>query len=343
MNSFISNFKKHYKTVCVDLLVFFALLFICDRVIFFLIQRGEAFFYKQVSPYSLRDKFAKAGKKSDFPILILGTSRAYDGIHPLYIKKKLGMNAFKEAFVGKGPVYNYYFYREFKKNMGIPRVVLYGLDYFLYNITTQRHWMQRFNTGIINALYRHRGVSLLLANKENIDNFLNTVLNNFQKNLGRNNSLFVEQDVSLMGNYLGMAGTGDIDTREPDHYDKFFFFPYPGEEGIYFSRLLEELHRDQVTVLLISLPEYVGTYLSNKSHRPFQRAFKLYQRRYGNVHFLDYNNIRKFDLKNPEYFIDGGYGKTNSHLSRAGAKIFNGMLIEDLRKYLPDNGIQKRK
>jgi len=343
MNSFISNFKKNYKKVLLDLLAFCALFFLFDRLFFMLIQYGEASFYKHYSPYSLNDKFARIENKDEYQVLIFGTSRTYDAIHPGYIRKQLGIKAFKEAFVGKGPMYNYYFYQEYKKSMGVPRVVIYGLDYFLYNVTTARHWMQRFNQGVVNDLYYKRGISKLLANKAIIDNFCNTVLNNLQQDPEHNQNLLIERDIFQMESYLGKDNLGDMDTDKLPQYKLYYFFVYPGEEGVYFSRLLEELHRDKVTVLLVSLPEYVGTYRSNKSHRLFRRTFRAYQNKFANVHFLDYNRLKKFDLKNTAYFIDGGYGKTNSHLSRAGAEILNRMLIEDLRQYLPDNGIQKGK
>jgi hypothetical protein len=343
MNSFISNFKKQYKKVCFELLGFILLLFLFDRLLFVLIQQWESSFYRQNTTYSLNDKFAMVYKKSDYKILIFGTSRTYDAIHPWYIHNELGVRAFKEAFVGKGPMYNYYFYQEYKKQMGVPRMVIYGVDYFMYNITTERSWMQRFNADVTDTLYYNRGVSRLWANKAKIDNFFNTILNNFQKKLGGAESSQIEQNNVLMENYMGVASSGDVVTQEPPEFDKVFFFQYPGQEGIYFSRLMEDLHRDNVTVLLVSLPDYIGTYWTNKFHRQYLRAFRYYQRKYKNVHFLNYNHIKKFDIKNPEYFINGGYGKTNSHLSRAGAEILNGILLKDLRKYLPENEIQKQK
>jgi hypothetical protein len=328
--------------VVFELLLFVFLLFLFDRLLFIVIKKMESAFYKQNTTYSLKDKFAMISKKSNYKILILGSSHTYEGIHPFYFWNQLGIRTFKEAFIGKGPMYNYYFYREYKKQMGIPRMVIYGVDYFMYNISSSRSWMQRFNVDVVDALYYRRGVSVLLANKNKIDNFFNNILNNLKINLNRVEHSRIEQDHVLMEDYLGLANTGDVVTQEPPDYEKFFFFTYPGQEGVYFSRLLEELHRDNVTVLLVSLPEFEGTYRSNKSHRRFLRAFKLYQRKFANVHFLNYNRFEKFDLKNSEYFIDGGYGKTNSHLSRAGAEILNLMLIEDLRRYLPENEIKKR-
>jgi hypothetical protein len=341
MNSFICNFKKQFLRVARDLLGFILLLFLFDHLVFMLIQRSESAYYRQNITSSLKDKFAMIKDKGDYQILIFGTSRTYDGIHPLYIRDQLGVRAFKEAFVGKGPMYNYYFYQEYKKQMGIPRLVIYGVDYFMYNITTWRSWMQRFNADVIDALYYKRGVSMLLANKGKIDNLLNTILNNLQTELIQAEHVQVEQDCVLMENYLGQTVSGDVVTQEPPQYGKVFFFQYPGQEGVYFSRLLEELHRDQVTVLLVSLPDYIGTYWTNKFHRQYLRAFRYYQKKYANVHFLNYNTVKKFDLKNPEFFINGGWGKTNSHLSKAGAKVLNRLLIADLRKYLPDHENQK--
>jgi hypothetical protein len=342
MNSFISNFKKQYKKVFFELLGFILLLFLFDRLLFLLIRKGESSFYKSISTYSLNDKFAQINKKNDYKILIFGTSRTYEGIHPWYIHNQLGIKAFKEAFVGKGAMYNYYFYQEYKKNMGIPLLVIYGVDYFIFNQISERHWMQRFNMDVINAQYFRKGVFMLLANKAYIDDFCNTFLNNLQQNIWGDRKFLIEQDNALMENYLGEASAGDMDTKVPPSYKRVGFFRYPGKEGVYFSRLLEELHNDHVTVLLISLPDYIGTYWTNKFHRLYQRTFRNYQYKYNNIHFIDYNQMHVFDLTKAEYFINGGYGKTNSHLSRAGSEIVNRILLKDLRKYLPENEIQKR-
>lgn len=342
MNSFICNFKKHYKKVIPDLLGFILMFLLFDRLWIAIIQHWESSFYKSLSPYSLNDKFSQVKNKEEYKILILGTSRTLDGIHPFYFQKQLGIKAFKEAFIGKGPMYNYYFYQEYKKIMGIPRVVIYGVDYFIYFIISDRQWMQRFNEDVINAQYFRKGVFMLLTNKAHIDNFFNTFLNHLHGSLLKKPNIQVEQNHIFMENFLGHDSKGDIVTKEPSRYDKFIFYQYPGREGVYFSRLMEELHRDHVTVLLVSLPDYIGTYWTNQSHKEYLRAVRYYQRKYNNVHFLDYNHSKKFAIDNPDYFINGGYGKTNSHLSRAGAEVLNRLLLKDLRKYLPEQHMRKQ-
>jgi hypothetical protein len=343
MNSFISNFKKQGKRAFPELLGFVLFLFLFDRLLFEIIKRGEWVFYNHISPFSLSEKFSRIKNKDEYKILILGTSRTYEGIHPWYIKNELGIKAFKEAFVGKGPIYNYFFYQEYKKYFGIPRVVIYGVDYFIFNQNSEKYWMKRFNADVTDALYYDRGISMLLTNKAKIDKFSNTFLNNLQKNFLSAANFLIENDINLMEKYLGVVSPESIEIKEPPGYRRIKFFKYPGKEGVYFERLLAELQRDKVTTLLVSLPDYIGTFLTNSSQEQYQSALKYLQQKYNNVFFLNYNQVEIFDLTNPEYFINGGYGKTNSHLSRVGAEIFNHIFIKDLRKYLPENEIQKRK
>jgi len=334
MNSSISNFKKTAKQIVADLLPFVFFLFLFDRLLFMAINKGESLFYSGAQFPSLQEKFSPINNKDKYRILILGSSRTYDGIHPWYICKEFGVRAFKEAFVGKGPKYNYFFYQEYKKFMGVPRVVIYGLDFFLFNIVSERHWLKRFSAELVDVRYFKRGISLLLTNKPQIDKFSNTFFNSLKKNPWGEPNFLIERDAAQMEAYRGVVSPGIIDAVEPPRFRKVRFFSYPGQEGEYFIRLLDELRRDQVTVLMVSLPEYIGTYWTNRNHRKFLRTFRRIDRAYDNVHFFDYNDPDIFDLANTEYFIDGGYGKTNSHLSRAGSEIFNRLLLRDLRRFI---------
>ncbi len=322
------------KKALFQLLAFIFFLFFFDRLLFLGIRQSESYFYRSFSSYSLQDKFAAIKNKDEYQILILGTSRAFDGIHPSYIQNELGVRAFKEAFVGKGPMYNYFFYQEYRKTMGIPKVVIYGLDYFLFNITSERHWMKRFPADLVDARYFKGGISLLLANKPRIDEFCNSFLNHLKDDIASDPNYLKEKDQAQMQNYRGVVSPGKIDPVEPSRYRKIRFFHPPGKEGEYFKRLLDQLQRDHVKVLLVSLPEYIGTYWTNHEQVKFVRCFKLFAKGYPNVRFLHYNRPDRFDMANSSYFIDGGYGKTNSHLSSSGAEAFNRLLLHDLRRCL---------
>ncbi len=334
MSSSTSSSKGGVKKATFQLLAFIFFLFLFDRLLFQGIRRGESYFYRNFSSYSLQDKFAAIKDKDEYRVLILGTSRTFDGIHPCYIQSKFGVKSFKEAFVGKGPMYNYFFYQEYRKVMGIPKVVIYGLDYFLFNITSERHWMKRFPAEQVDSRYFQGGVSLLLANKPRIDEFSNTFLNNLTNDKAHDPNYSKERDSAQMESYLGVVSPGKIDPVEPPRFRKVRFFKFPGKEGAFFKMLLEQLRRDRVKVLLVSLPEYIGTYWTNHERDKFDRCFIKFQKEFRHVRFLQYNRPKKFDLANLSYFIDGGYGKTNSHLSSAGAEAFSQLLFRDLYRYL---------
>jgi len=336
MSSSISSSRGEVKKTFRQLLVFLFFLLLFDRLLFIAVRRAESLFYRSVLSSSLQDKFAAVQNKKEYQVLILGTSRTFEGIHPAYISAEFGIRAFKEAFVGKGPMYNYFFYQEYRKYMGVPRVVIYGVDYFQFTITSERRWMKRFPARLVDAGYFKGGVSLLLANKPRIDEFSNALLNNLKKSMASDPNYLMEKDPTRMENYRGGVSPGTIDSVEPARFRRIGFFPFPGQEGEYFERLLGQLERDGVRVLLVGLPEYFGTFRTNRRQKKFVRAFRKFTRNHKGVFFYNYNLLEKFDLFRADFFIDGGYGKTNSHLSSAGAEVLNRMLVRDLRRHLAE-------
>ena len=334
MNSSTSSFKARAKKAVGQLLAFIFFLFLFDRLLFLGIRSGESRYYGSISSYALEDKFAAARDRGEYPVLILGTSRTFDGIHPRHIYNQLGVRAFKEAFVGKGPMYSYFFYQEYRRHMGIPRVVIYGVDYFMFNITSERHWMKRFPADLIDAHYFKAGPSLLLANKRQIDELSNLMLNNLKERTGGDLNYQIERDWARMESYVGVPSPGKIDEAEPQRFARQNFAGFPGKEGEYFALLLDQLQKDRVQVMLVGLPEYIGTYWTNRNHNRFQQVFGKFARRLPGVFFYNYNRPEKFDLARAELFIDGGYGFTNSHLSSTGSAMLGRMLADDLRQHL---------
>ena len=334
MSSFTSSFKEQGRKALSQALIFLFFLFFFDRLLFVALRKAESLYFSSYSFCPLSDKFAAAKHKGDYQILILGTSRAYNSIHPGYIWDELGIRAFKEAFVGKGPMYNYYFYQEYKKYMGKPRLVIYGLDFFLFNITSERHWMKRFQDVQVDSQYFSGGVSLLLANKPRIDEFINTILNDLKNVVANDLNYLIEKDPERMENYRGVVSPGWVITEKPLQFRKVGFTKFPGKEGRYFKRLIDELQKDGVQVLLVAMPDYIGTFRTHHNQRKFRRFFMRFSRARQGVFFYNYDLPQKFDLSRADFFIDGGYGKANSHLSRAGAEVFNRLLLQDLRRHL---------
>ncbi len=98
--------------------------------------------------------------------------------------------------------------------------------------------------------------------------------------------------------------------------------------------LLDELHKDGVTVILLIIPDHFGTYRTNINRKRFRMDLQRLSKGMPNVHIMNYNHPKKFPLHNVKFFINGGWSRTNSHLSRTGAKVFNLMFIKDLKKLL---------
>jgi len=309
-------------------------LFLFDRGLFFLISRMEAGFYPKKEYEKRFEAFVKGRR---YTTLILGTSRAYEGIHPYFIERFLHQKAFKESYVGKGPKYNYYFYQLYKKYAGIPRVVIYGVDYFIFNLTTDSKWLARFDMEEEKKEERVDYFSsplLLVKHKKKIDNFMNNVVIRLQEVAADGETNETLKEFSDIQKYIGEPKRDKgLVTERYKKYLRQLYPRSPGKEGDFFIKLLDELKRDGVTVVLVGLPDYFGTYKTNFQRNEFLQHLKTLRRDFKNLYIYNYNRPNQFPLSNPLYFNDGGYGQTNSHLSLEGARVFNKMLMEDLKKH----------
>lgn len=324
--------KKAWKLAAGFLCLLFCL-FLFDRGLYYLLFQAENKMYTQNHFEQQLEKFV-AGKS--FNTLIFGTSRTYEGIFATSLERKTKQKIFKETFQGKGPKYNYYFYQVFKKYAGIPKVVIYGVDYFIYTVESDPKWMSHFTTneppkkpGLFSAPL------LLLKNKKKIDNFLNNVLIQLKKKDNTTEESEIIKEIIAVQNYMGQENAPKkLDTLPNVEKRNRQFFPRPpGTEGEYFIKLLETLSQDRVTVILVALPDYLGSLKTNCQHDEFIEHLESLCGDYSGLHLLNYNSEDKFPLSKPEYFRDGGLGQTNSHLSQQGALIFSNMLADDIKKY----------
>lgn len=335
MNSSMSDSKPRpwkYAAGLVSLLLF---LFLFDRGLYLLLYHLETKFNERTN---FEETFSRYMEDKSYSTLILGTSRAYEGIHPKYFTEHLGENAYKETYRGKGPKYCYYFYKLYKKYAGIPKVVVYGVDYFVYNITSYDKWMAHFKTG---EPPRPAGLFssplLLLARKGKLDTFQNEVLldiNEIGEERGKqkNRDPFIE--FNRIQEYTGTeAPLKNIVVKKPVKYLRQAYIHPPGIEGDYFIKLLEELDNDNVTIVLVGLPDFFGSYKTNYQRDIFIKDLKILKRRFKKLEVINYNRQYRFNLDNTAYFNDGGYGHTNSHLSQTGAAVFNKLLCEDLKQF----------
>lgn len=330
MNSFTSFFKPAAvrATFCV---VFAVVCFLaCDRLIFFLASRTESQFNRCQAELNLQVDFPR----DFFSTLIFGSSRTYRGIHPWYFQTELGQNARKEAKGKKRLKYSYLFYRQFKALHGKPQVVIYGLDYFAFKLVSKDLALMQLDKHYAKVTEYSGGVSLLLANKPHFDQLFIDMLNfveESRKMKERGNKPQIPQLIDPFVGYAHQAGV--LSERKPPDFEKLAYRPFPGMEGEYLQKLLEELDRDGVITILVMIPDYIGTYETNFEHGKFIRDIENLARPFANTHILNYNDPAVFPLHETRYFLDGGYGSENSHLSKEGARVFNAMLLRDIRRY----------
>ncbi|MCP4215203.1 MAG: hypothetical protein GY765_11125, partial [bacterium] len=111
------------------------------------------------------------------------------------------------------------------------------------------------------------------------------------------------------------------------------FPPSPGEEGEYFEKLLKQFAMDKVKVVFVVLPDYIGSFHTNHQRERFMIHLKRFRKKLGNISIYNYNRRKRFPLRETDYFLDGGWGHSNSHLSDIGAREFNRLLVKDLAKH----------
>jgi len=285
--------------------------------------------------YSENEYFEVLGnylKKKKYDTLILGTSRTYDAIHPVYIRSTVGKRAYREASHGKGAKYNYYFYKEYRKLAGIPEVVIYGVDYFIFNTDSNEKWLSRFKLeGGDSALWSD--FSLLLSNKDKIDRTLNNGIGELKKVLlGKKRGISASMAIKIAQKYTGLpSNPGKLIKKRPRRMRYSSYIRYPGREGKYFGMLLEELAKDGVKVMLVLLPDYIGTYMTNNQKRACVTDLRRLAEKYDGIKLYNYNMPEVFPIDRDLFFLDGGYGNPNSHLSATGAEYLNKKLfLKDL-------------
>jgi len=329
MSSFTSNSK--ISKYLVRVVLFLVFIFLFDRGLYYLLLKAESEFY---IGNKFEEKFSQFVSGKDYNTLIFGTSRTYDGIIPFYLQFFLKQRIYKDAFQGKGPKYNYYLYKMFKKYNGVPKVVIYGVDYFIYTIKSDPKWMSQFDLKEEEKVDLFSAPLLLLKNKKRIDNFQNNILIRLQEQKSKEENEEDFKDFVKVQEHKGAAiANKKLITKEPPEFLHQDFPVYPGEEGAYFVKLLEELDRDGVTVLLIALPDFVGSHVTNVQLDKFIADLEAYRTRFKKLYVYNFNKFDKFPLWNENYFNDGGYGMTNSHLSPEGARLFSEMLAKEIKKH----------
>lgn len=323
------NFKGIWrmKKKLLTVLILFISLILFDRLFAYLIFECNHYFFKD---NSFEERLTSHLQEHDYNALILGSSRTYEGIHPSLIKNEK-LHPFKWSYSGFGPKYNYYFYNLYKKIKGKPKVVIFGIDYFIYTLFSSPSALAELNIEeAVQFKQNYLDPSiLLLKNKKKLDIVLKEITGSFRPEVNS-----PVRDIEKIQFYCG-SGKSDLkDHKVFKRKTRFFkgvaFTKPPGSEGEYFLRMLDELRDDKVDIILVAIPDYIGTFRTNRFQVVFRKHMKKLRNMYENIKLLNYNYMQKFSLADDSLFLDGGFGFTNSHLSNDGAAIFNKMLRSDL-------------
>jgi hypothetical protein len=245
------------------------------------------------------------------------------------------VRAYKEAFQGKGPRYNYEFYRLYRQIVGVPKLVIYGVDYFIFSIASEPWAMERFaRPGAPPPREVRRGPLLMLANKEANDRGLVGLLGRLQRLVPAPESAPLDPDRNVrdMERYTGNPLTKVVERPAPAHFVKIPYPRFPGVEGQYLVELLRQLDADGVRVMFVYPPDYIATYLTDFEVEDFVRTFEQITANQCKGVFFNYNDPRRFPSSQPSYFVDGDYGNPNSHLSLKGIAQFNRLFLPDVKK-----------
>jgi hypothetical protein len=267
---------------------------------------------------------------------------------------RLNKRAIIEAEIGKYPRYFYYLYQKYHKSFRKPKVVLYGVDYFVFGWKSSPEQLARLGQNITSetmALARAVNIrspllsriSWLYRKKQQMDNFLIDLLH-LERESGLANS-----GASVMNKKPGhgQKGSGDVSNGplemmvKPDSWPTFAYRRFPGREGCYFDRLLADLERQAIPVILILIPDHIGTNETNFEQDKFKSDIQALAARHHGVFVLDFNRSDRFNLNDPGLFNDGGWGKTNCHLSPKGREIFTRLLVPKVKKILAEAGKQE--
>ena len=322
---------------CASAVAVFAIaLVLFDRLIYSAINGIEARIERSTA---VRPKLAALPAPAAYEWLILGTSRGYEALHPALIRRELGVRAFKEAYQGKGLRYQYEFYKLYRQMVGRPRVVVFALDYFMFETRSDPVQLRRLSLDdrpgepAGNSPWRLR----LVSNRPQVEKTILRVVERVQTRFTP--GFDPDRRVEDMEAYTGDPVSHVVERPAPAEFYQADYRPYPGSEGAYFDKLVREWAAEGTAVALVYPPDYIGTHKTNVGHEAFIADVRRLVRGCPTCSVLDYADPERFPIATAGYFLDGGYGNPNSHLSQAGAALFHRVWLPDVKDILARLGV----
>ncbi len=327
-------------------LLFLAAFWVFDRLLFSLLRASALGYYRSLvaeGTLGLERRAIYGQGESD--LLYFGTSRARHALDLPLLAARLKMRAIREAEIGHFPRYSYYFYERYRRGRRKPGLIVYGLDYFMFEKRTLPKDLAglgiRIDDESMNPRTGKNPSSPLLSRasrlyrlKPEIDTYLTQAMNfgaNFQPQ--DDDGLDPKWLRSKRRNRNPNGPTGPDDVR-PDHFSKRAYTRFPGIEGEYLERLLVQFESEGIPVVFLLIPDYVATNETNFEQAKFKEDVRRLAARHANIRVLDFNAPARFDSNKRAFFLDGRWGSTNCHLSPKGTAELTRRVLPELRRIL---------
>lgn len=320
---------RRQAAAALSFLLFFLLF---DRLLFLGLREWAFRFYGGRFDEAAAQERGRAYEK--YQGLVFGSSRAQQALDARAIGRSLGLRLRSKAGGGRFPASNLLFFRRQQAHLDRLRLVVYGVDYFMFAHRSSPAKMARLRRAGRREVLDPGGsalpagalsprLSLLLAAKPGIDGFVGDLARRRRRG---------ETDGDDEAE--SAAGRPALTPRPAGAFRRRDYRRFPGEEGREFARLLAELSRRRVLVFLVFLPDHAGTNATNHEQRAFKADIERLARRFPGAHCLDFNTPQRFDLLDAGLFQDGGWGRSNCHLSERGRRLLSERVAAELRRFL---------
>jgi len=343
-----SSARKRWITAGLSLGLFVLTFFVFDHLLLFGLRAGAARYYASLKADKLRSRHTSITGQGDGDLLIFGSSRARYAFGQDQLSNRLNKRVVKEAAAGRFPKFFYYFYMKYRTDNAKPKVILYGLDYFMFEKKSAPDELARLDKSIkldsLNPADAVNPVSPLLSRiswlyrkKPDIDNYLGDVLRldrRMENGGGEDDRSPAEEAAPARTRPMVIPYGHKIREGEAHLYRPRTYMPHPGVEGAFLERLLADLEEEGILVFLVILPDYTASNYTNFEQQKYKGDIQAMARPFNNAVILDFNRPDRFDLDDPSLFWNGDWGKSNCHLSNKGMREFSRRLGTMIRARL---------
>lgn len=324
MPNYISQFARKKSIRCS---IYFVLIFL---------------FLDIAIPYSYLFLLNKLNLKKSYNyeysgILVLGDSHGSFGIDPETLNQS-GETAHSYAKGGHYSEFNYYLYKNLQARFEHPKKVIVSIPYFYLDASENDDIFLALGDNDFSRYYISNIFSPPYSNlfkyKMSFQNFPSylfyKVKNKAYTDYGyaiNTNPNFIVTDLSQT--YTESKNSDTIDFVKDGHSKND---EKNARSLYYFRKLLDEFGKDNVTVFLVEVPEYIDTQEKLTGKEIFYREIEEEIQKYSNIYFIKQRDIPEIDPRDKTLFFDAGM---NSHMSLKGSKFYTRLLIKKMSELRP--------